>query len=101
MLGQSIHGKTCMLRLHTVHKKLLISSHLTDSTGAKVVAKAFPGQPGSMFVLRNSQPELMESSMLTFRETLKISSGGILLYRIYVEMQSFAKIFFIAVEFRW
>lgn len=39
------------------------------------MAKAFPGQPGSMFVLKNGQPELMDSTLLTFRETLKINEG--------------------------
>lgn len=39
------------------------------------MAKAFPGQSGSMFVLRNGQPELMESSLLTYRETMKFSPG--------------------------
>ena len=44
-------------------------------SGAKVVAKSYPGQPGSMFVLKNGQPELMDSAMLSYRETMKHDEG--------------------------
>lgn len=83
-VSKSILAKTCtklLMKLvtHAVEKenKRRQTYQLSElePAGAKVVAKAYPGQPGSIFVRKNGQPQLLDSSQLTFRETLHIVPG--------------------------